>query len=167
MKDAPTASGFPQELVQQGPGPDQPDYGVQPVNQPPAPDIDKRGAFPDTGYHADLEYIRMFHSQNAILRQIYDALTGRGRPAKAMQELQAGVRTLVQARMTIENLIVTNAGGAATVTLALGTRTYSFPMLASSTVVLPLPLVIEKGTDVLATNGQVFLVGSLTAAEGG
>jgi hypothetical protein len=161
-------SPFDQMLTQQGPGPDQPEYGVQPWSQPEAPELSERGAVNEATFHPELEYIRQFKAQNKLLQQIYDVLAGRERPALAIQELQAGTRTVVATRFTIQYLIVTNSAGAAgNVLLTLGTRVYTFPIPAGSTISIPLPLVIEKGTDVLATNGQIFLVGHLTAAEGG
>jgi len=160
-------SPFDQMLTQQGPGPDQPEYGVQPWAQPDPSTLSQRGAQPETGYHPDLEYIRQFNTQNSILQNIYDALVGRGRPSRFTFELQLNTRRLLTTRVTLDNIVATNLTAAGvTATLTLGTRVYTFGLQAGQTLILPLPLVIEPGTDVTFTNASGWLVGALTSAEG-
>jgi len=159
-------SPFPQGLVQQGPGQSDQNYGVQPHDQPPTEDRIPYGARTEAGWHPELEYIRQFEKQNKLLQQVYDAISGRARPALATIECQLNARRIMPARMTLDSIIATNLTGAGvTAVLTLGTRTYTFGLQANQTLLLPLPLVIENGTDVTFTNASGWLVGILSAAR--
>ena len=162
-------SPFPQELVKQGPASAAnvgQEYGVQPWDQPPTEDRIPYGARTEGGWHPELEYIRQFEKQNALLQNLFDAVSGRARPALATIECQLNARRIMPARMTLDSIIATNLTGAGvTAVLTLGTRTYTFGLQANQTLLLPLPLVIENGTDVTFTNASGWLVGILSAAR--
>jgi hypothetical protein len=166
--EGPPASPFPQELVPQGPGPDRPtQFGARVPAQPAAPE-----PLPDAGVEAavpvpDVEYIAQFNEQNALLRRIYDALTGRGRPPDTMTVVTSTVG-LVAVRLRVHTLVlVTPTGGFHVPNLVVGTRAYTFATTGQTTVAVPFALVIEPGSNVSITDGVAYLIGHLIAAEGG
>jgi hypothetical protein len=168
QQEGPPLSPFPQGLVPQGPGSDQPGvFGVTPPDAAPEPALAAGAEHPTL--EPEWEYIRQFNTQNALLRRIYDALTGRERPPIAMIELQAGIPIVQPVRFSIIDIILVNTTAAGiTATLTVGTRVYTFGVPATDTRVVPLPLSIENGVDVtFGGEAQGYLTGHLHAAEGG
>jgi hypothetical protein len=116
-------------------------------------------------YVPDIEYIAQFEHQNAILRRIYDALVGRARPAEYVRRIDGNY---IAQRLRVRTLVLSNPGVAATVTLTVGVTPWPFAMLASQTLVLPFPVVIEAGLTVaLDHDAAGYIVGDLINAEGG
>jgi hypothetical protein len=150
------ASGFPQMLPDAvGTSEDDQGFGVPPygVARPaqPAPDTAPVPAFED-------EYIALFNSQNALLRQIYDALVGRGNPGISIRRLPLLPGDIVY---RVERLIlVNNTAAGVAVAVNVGTAAYPFALPANTTLDLPFPLNVQAGLDVTYTGeGLAYLVG--------
>ena len=159
--------GSTQLLVKQGPGSDLPGlFGVDPPDQPAPPSPVPEGVttYP---WSPDLEYIEQFRHQNSILRRVYDALTGRARPGKQTIELEPGVVRVMPTRLLVETIIVVGGAAGAAATLTVGTRVYAFAVQAFDTLVLPVALTIENGSDVVTSDFRMYLIGWPTAAEEG
>lgn len=110
----------------------------------------------------DAAYIEQFRTQNAILRQIYDALTRQ--VPRAVHAVPFGPGKV---RLRIETIVLVNTTAAAlTLNLSIGTRAYPFAVPASTTIALPFPLVIESGLGVTLDVGAAYLIGDLERGEG-
>lgn len=149
----PAASPFGQSLVRQGPGnPDEP-FGARMAPQPGAqsqriPAQPGADAAAGVGvWSPEAEYIAQFTRLVDKVDQIYDAITGRGRPAAFVRPIVNGP---LRAKLRLRRLILCNVAAAAGNGIFTVTTTdYPFRLPPNSTTVIPLDIVLDTGADIL------------------
>lgn len=91
-----------------------------------------------------------------LTSQLSEAIKTIRPPEKSIITLDSGIRKSTHVRMRIYELVFTAVDAAqATVTLTIGTLTYVFNFSLAISMVVPLPIIVDRGVDVtLSTTGD-------------